>query len=54
MDDLKLDREHESLASRESDLASHEASLEAEQKNLEDAHLKVFPVSLLPRCMRPT
>jgi hypothetical protein len=42
LDDLKLDRELESLASHESDLTSHEASLEVKQKNLEDAHLKVL------------
>jgi hypothetical protein len=40
--DLKLGRQLESLASRESDLVSHEAPLEVEQKNLEDACLKVL------------
>jgi DNA repair exonuclease SbcCD ATPase subunit len=42
LDDLKLDRELESLASRESDLTSCEASLEVKRKNLEDARLKVL------------
>jgi hypothetical protein len=35
LDDLRLDRELESLASCESDLTSREASLEVEQKNLD-------------------
>jgi hypothetical protein len=46
LDDLKLDREIESLASRESDLTNREAFLEAERKNLEDAHLKVLSCEL--------
>jgi hypothetical protein len=42
LDDLKLDRELESLASHEFDLVSCQASLEVEWRNLEDAYLKVL------------
>jgi hypothetical protein len=42
LDDLKLDRELESLASHESDLVSCQASLEVEWRNVEDAYLKVL------------
>jgi hypothetical protein len=41
LDDLKFDRELESLAAHEFDLVSCEASLEVERKNLDNAHLKV-------------
>jgi hypothetical protein len=41
-DDLKIDCELEALATRESSLDSHEATLEAEWKALEDGLLKVI------------
>jgi hypothetical protein len=46
LDGLKLDHELESLSYHEFYLTSHEASLEMERKNLEDAHLKVFSCEL--------
>jgi hypothetical protein len=41
LDDIKFDHELEALATCESSLDSHEATLEAEWKALEDAHLNV-------------
>jgi hypothetical protein len=41
-DDLKIDCELEALATHESSLENCKATLEAEWKDLEDAHLKVM------------
>jgi hypothetical protein len=44
--DIKLGRELEALAIHESNLDSHEATLEVEEKVLEDAHLMVTTCEL--------
>jgi hypothetical protein len=54
LDDLKLDRELESLASHESDLVSCKASLRQSERTWRITASRSFPVSSLLRCMRPS
>jgi hypothetical protein len=53
LDDLKLEHGLESLASRESTLASREASLWRSGRTWRMPASRSFPVSSLLRCMRP-
>jgi hypothetical protein len=53
LDDIKLGRELEALATHESNLDDREAILEAEQKALEDARLTVMAQELAADIREP-
>jgi hypothetical protein len=53
LDDITLRRELEALSTHKTCLDHHEADLEQEQKALEDAHARFWPVSLTWMPERP-